>query len=310
VATSRQLHRGRAGSLGALALALLLALLVWASEGPGQDPDRASATTSAAARDACGAAIYKGSGARWKCSFADNFRREELDLERWWPLSTKTSGYSHNRDCFFNRKANVRLLDGRLRLTSRKAASAFTCESPYGDFRTRYSSGFVTTYQKFSQTYGRFEARIKMPSTRVTGVHSAFWMWPDAQKYGSNPRSGEIDVAEWFSKRPRTWQAAVHYLGEDDDANHLKVCRVSTPSRFHTYRVVWTPRKISIAIDGRTCLTNRRWTPDEGLVKPQPFDHPFYINLTQALGRFGNSFDPKTTPLPATMVIDYVKAWS
>jgi hypothetical protein len=45
------------------------------------------------------------------------------------------------------------------------------------------------------------------------------------------------------------------------------------------------------------------------LVKPQPFDQPFFVALTQALGQNGNAFDPNTTPLPATTQVDHVRVW-
>ena len=41
-----------------------------------------------------------------------------------------------------------------------------------------------------------------------------------------------------------------------------------------------------------------------------PFDQPFIMSLTQALGIDSNAFDPNTTPLPATTQIDWVRVWS
>jgi hypothetical protein len=45
------------------------------------------------------------------------------------------------------------------------------------------------------------------------------------------------------------------------------------------------------------------------LVGSQPFDQPFMVVLTQALGITTNEFDPATTPLPATTQVDYVRVW-
>jgi hypothetical protein len=73
--------------------------------------------------------------------------------------------------------------------------------------------------------------------------------------------------------------------------------------------VEWTASTIKIAYDGKTCLIDD-WQPAWPLVKPQPFDQPFLIALTQALGIGGNAFDPATTPLPATTSVDYVHVWS
>ena len=40
-----------------------------------------------------------------------------------------------------------------------------------------------------------------------------------------------------------------------------------------------------------------------------PFDQPFFVALTQALGVDTNVFNPATTPLPATTQVDYVRVW-
>jgi hypothetical protein len=71
---------------------------------------------------------------------------------------------------------------------------------------------------------------------------------------------------------------------------------------------VWTPGSFTITINGNTCLVDN-YVPDDGLTSPEPFDQPFFIALTQALGINANAFNPATTPLPATTSIDYVRVW-
>jgi hypothetical protein len=39
------------------------------------------------------------------------------------------------------------------------------------------------------------------------------------------------------------------------------------------------------------------------------FDQPFFLAFTSALGIGSNKFVPGTTPLPATMRIDWVGVW-
>jgi beta-glucanase (GH16 family) len=85
-------------------------------------------------------------------------------------------------------------------------------------------------------------------------------------------------------------------------------CLISNLDAFHTYAVEWTATSIKIIYDGRTCLAHT-WNPASPVVSPQPFDHPFMVALTQALGVATNAFDPETTPLPATTEIDYVRVW-
>jgi hypothetical protein len=77
---------------------------------------------------------------------------------------------------------------------------------------------------------------------------------------------------------------------------------------FHTYAVEWTTHRIKVIYDGRTCLVHD-FNPAWPLTGSQPFDRPFMIAITQALGVGGNGFDPGATPLPATTKLDYVRAW-
>jgi hypothetical protein len=71
---------------------------------------------------------------------------------------------------------------------------------------------------------------------------------------------------------------------------------------------VWSPGSFTITINGKTCLVDN-YVPNGGLTSPQPFDQPFFLALMQALGVYGDAFNPLTTPLPATTSIDYVGVW-
>jgi hypothetical protein len=43
---------------------------------------------------------------------------------------------------------------------------------------------------------------------------------------------------------------------------------------------------------------------------PGPFDKPFMVSLTQALGAIGTDNQAgATTPLPSTAEVDYLKVW-
>lgn len=100
----------------------------------------------------------------------------------------------------------------------------------------------------------------------------------------------------------------MHYVGDHRDPNKTNTrCLIKRPHKFHRYLLVWTPHRIRISYDGKTCLVNR-WRP-QGQRRPAPFDKPFVINLTQALGIYTNAFNPARTPLPARMQVDYVRVW-
>jgi beta-glucanase (GH16 family) len=205
---------------------------------------------------------------------------------------------------------NVAVAGGSLSLTVRKEAAPFTCASPSGAYSTQYTSGMVMTYGLFSQTYGRFEVRAKLPAATVKGLQESFWLWPDnPTKYGPWPTSGEIDIAEAYSLYPDRVIPYIHYVPLLWDVNVTNnYCLINDISQYHSYVAEWTPNTISILYDGQVCVVDD-WLPALPLVKPQPFDHPFMVALTQALGIGGNAFDPATTPLPATTQVDYVHVW-
>ena len=64
--------------------------------------------------------------------------------------------------------------------------------------------------------------------------------------------------------------------------------------------------------DGMACLTDTYapYVDEPRHRRPAPFNQPFFLSLTVALGDFnGDQYRPGVTPLPATMKVDWVRAW-
>jgi beta-glucanase (GH16 family) len=183
------------------------------------------------------------------------------------------------------------------------------------DFSTQYQAGEVTTYYGFHQTYGRFEVRARMPKAKVRGLQETLWLWPtDATRYGGFPASGEIDFAEFYSRYADRVIPYLHYaynpatVSKKTNINIVTddyTCLLDT-TKFHRYLVVWKPGRITLRYDGKTCLVDN-YRPSN-VRSPAPFDQPFFLALTQALGVSGNAPTAKT-PIPATTLIDYVRVW-
>jgi beta-glucanase (GH16 family) len=245
-------------------------------------------------------------GGNWTCTFDDEFNGTSLDTSKWTVQQTSNSGYytGYKNDCYVDNPANVSVANGVLSLTA-IAQAPFTCVDPDGDYSSDETSGMVSTDYHFNQTYGLFEVRAAFPSATVPGLQSTLWLWPqNSRAYGPIwPDSGEIDFAEWYSEYANLDIPVIHYndgLVGDDHAT--ADCALSDPSSFHTYGVEWTPASLTILLDGAVCMV---W-PE---ARPEPFNLPFFVVLTQALGVSDNAFNPRSTPLPATTRIDWVRVW-
>jgi beta-glucanase (GH16 family) len=263
----------------------------------------------------------KPTGGAWTCTFDDEFSSATGDATAlktaWWvPQVTATSAFATgpagSEACYVNSTKNISVSGGALHLTARKEAQPFSCA---GLFTTQYTAGMVSTYTSFNQTYGRFEVRALLPQTTAAGLQETLWLWPlNDVKYGAWPGSGEIDFSEFYSQYSSLDIPYLHYLYDPATVNtttHTNTvtaynCQIPL-SQYNNYAVVWSPNQITITINGSTCLVDNYVA--YGLTGAQPFDQPFFVALTQALGIGTNAFNPATTPLPATTSVDYVRVW-
>jgi beta-glucanase (GH16 family) len=257
----------------------------------------------------CGETLLKADGSTWTCTFVDDFDETTLDPGKWTVQETVKTGFRSEQTCFTATDRNVRVADGVLQLTAQDEGVPKSCTNAFDDFTTLYTGGMIGTKGKFSQTYGRFEVRAKYPATTASGLHGGFWMLPVDNKYGPWPRSGEIDVAEWWSTDPTLVPPSLHYRGRHYAADTGWECRISDVTGFHTYTVEWQPTGLDFFVDGSLCFS-RTPEPEEPLVPPQPFDQPFSLILNFQVGMpTGTNKVTSATPFPATYEVDYVKAW-
>lgn len=253
------------------------------------------------AADACGARPAKRTGGWYSCTFIDNFNGTSLDRSRW----TGHQFYGAGNRCVLDNDDTIAVSGGTLRLSAVKATGANACPVRPDGTQGAYSSGWVSTYGAWSQQYGRYEARMKVQATSLPGLHEGFWMWPDA-RYGSDtdwPITGEIDIAETYSEKPHLAVPFLHYSddakGPVDGLNTAWNCR-TTRGEWHNYALEWTADRLEIFVDGKSCLVNTAGAPT--------FRKRFIIAFTQLLGANTNDYDGRV-PLPATMQVDWVKAW-
>ncbi len=254
-------------------------------------------------QDACGKRPPKPGGPRWSCTFVDDFDAAALNPKLWLPEMTLVVGHKGGAQaCLRDHPDNIAVGGGTLRLTVRKVEQEVRC----GDREKTdapYTAGGVNTYHRFSQAFGRFEARFKVTATDQPGLQEAFWLWPDV-RYSSTvtwPLSGEIDIAETYSQHPDLAVPYLHYdvLGPQPGINTARNCEARR-GVFNTYTLLWSAHRIEILVNGKTCLVNE--------VGPEAFRKKYIIGLTQMLGTGSNRYQG-SAPLPATMTVDYVRVW-
>ncbi len=272
---------------------------------------------------ACGGATpVKAGGTPWVCSYYDEFAGAALDRSFWVPQVSAASNYysgtSTNRACFVDQPDTIALNAGMLELSAKVLDAPITC----GTATTRLISGMVMHHGTFSQTYGKYEIRAKLPALRTKGLQETFWLWPnDVVKYGpAHPASGEIDFAEFYSFYPDLDIPVMHYLFDPGTINTTTNTNIFTAhdcrinyNQFNTYGLEWIPGQLKIFINGVLCIENNYRASNAPPGSPYaPFDQPFFLALTQAFGtNIGgdNSFDVARGPALSSTQIDYVRIW-
>jgi hypothetical protein len=147
---------------------------------------------------------------------------------------------------------------------------------------------------------------MKVQDASVPGLQETFWLWPDDREQTDLlwPAAGEMDVAETYSQYPSLNVPFLHYTWYDNwgprpGLNTSWNCAADR-GVWNTYTVEWSPDRISIATNGKTCLVNT-----SGDVA---FQRSYILAFTAALGTGANALTPGT-PIPATMNVDYVRVW-
>jgi beta-glucanase (GH16 family) len=257
----------------------------------------------------------KADGTSWVCTYDDEFSGTTLDRHFWVPQVTATSGATTGTSSMYACSADtpdtIGVHDGNLDLSLVELPAAVKC----GKGKTsKYAYGQVMHYQTFSQTYGKYEVRAKMPDVDVPGVQETFWLWPNKNSYGNWPGSGEIDFAELYSRYADTNKPFIHYYpGATTAGTNNNVTTARCPinvGEFNTYGLEWAPGRLTILLNGNVCMIDDYSSALATLYgKTSPFDKPFFLSLTQAMGTTGNVYDTTLVPDKVTTQIDYVRIW-
>ncbi len=296
-----RLRGSRTAALVAGTVAVLAATALMVVPGAGSTSVAAASTTP----PNCQGATPLGVSGNWTCTFDDEFNGTSLNTSLWAPELTAANGYVAGLDCYVNNSSVISESGGYLNLSAIKVPSGTPC---VGAYKPIYQTGMVTTRAKWTQTYGDFEVRAKIPAATVKGLQEAFWLYPENLTYGKWPASGEVDFGQTYSEYPTLDIPNVVYTESKSDPNATSYKCTIDPTQFNVYEVDWTPTTMTILYNGNVCLTDS-WLPTQGDPTGAPFNQPFMIALTQAIGSTTN-MPTSSTPFPDTTQVDWVRAWS
>ncbi|WP_046244201.1 carbohydrate-binding protein [Hymenobacter terrenus] len=207
-----------------------------------------------------------------------------------WQFDTGGGGWGNNEKQYYQ-VANATVVNGELQITARR-------ENVGG---LPYTSARLKTQGIKEFTYGKVEARIKLPLGQ--GLWPAFWMLGGNISSVGWPRCGEIDVMEQINTDSRTY-GTLHW----DNNGHAEYGSntPTAPNVYHVYGIEWDANAIRWYLDGvqfhETSIAN-------GVGGTEEFQKPFFLllNLAVAGNWPGQAVDE--SKLPATMFVDYVRVY-
>jgi beta-glucanase (GH16 family) len=243
----------------------------------------------------------------WKLVWSDEFNGPNgsaVDRSKW-SFDIGGDGWGNQELEFYtDRIENAYLHDGNLVIKA--IAEKYT--GPGGVARN-YTSARLKTFGKFSQTYGRFEARIKLPYGQ--GVWPAFWMLGDDIEKVGWPACGEIDIMENIGKEPSIIHGSIHgpgYTGVTGiEAPYTLPGKQRFADDFHVFAVEWDPDSVSFFVDQDRYV--RRTRADLHSDWKWVFDKPYFLILNLAIGGDWPGSPDSTTVFPQTMLVDYVRVY-
>lgn len=216
--------------------------------------------------------------AKWTFDIGTNWGNNQLEYDTDRPENASVDG------------------NGHLAITARR-------ESYMG---SAYTSARMTTEDRFEPTYGRFEARIKLPVGQ--GIWPAFWLLgADFDEVGW-PQTGEIDVMEYRGQEPNLVLGTLHGPGYSASGGITRTYVLEGgrfDTDFHVFAMEWEPDQIRWYVDDELFhVVNRGDVPGEWV-----FDHPFYMILNVAVGGTFVGAPDAGTMFPQTMLVDWVRVY-
>jgi beta-glucanase (GH16 family) len=251
----------------------------------------------------------------WELVWSDEFDGPDIDMTKW---SHEVNGWGGGNDelQYYTARTNNSFIENGNLVIQALEESYSGWEYPPGGgngdwINADYTSARLRTLNKGDWTYGRFEARMKLPYGQ--GLWPAFWMLPTDWVYGGWAASGEIDIMEIIGSEPDKLHGTIHY-GDPWPNNTYSGGSYTLPSGdfsddFHVFAIEWEEGEIRWYIDGFHYHTETSWYSSGGDY-PAPFNQRFHLLLNVAVGGNWPGSPNGSTVFPQRMEVDYVRVYT
>jgi len=243
----------------------------------------------------------------WKLVWSDEFNGNSLDTSKW-NFNVGGDGWGNNELQYYTDGENIKVLNGKLILEARNMT--------FGG--NEYTSARITTQGKASWTYGKIEARIKLPYGR--GIWPAFWMLGENIDSAGYPNCGEIDIMEMVGsadgpENATIWGSLHRPRPDATESNEIKSETVSYKNahgkwfnnNYHIFGIVWSSRQIQYYVDKHIFM--KVSIPLSGRDGYAVFRKPFFVVLNLAVGGDWPGSPDDTTNWPKQMEVDWVRVY-
>jgi len=167
-------------------------------------------------------------------------------------------------------------------------------------WRSGLLSSVDTQGNGFSQQYGYFEARMKLPSG--TGTWPAFWLLSKGNLETPKTKVAELDAMEVYGSQSNKVYLSTHIWNTDGspatESFAVNFVNSGLTTGYHTYGLMVEPDVITWYVDG----IQQRQVPTFAEAK-----NPLYILVNYALG---GGWGTSGVGNPSYLNVDYVRAYS
>lgn len=239
----------------------------------------------------------------WQLVWSEEFNKSTIDTNTWtFDIGNGSWGWGNNESEYYtNRTQNAFIENGNLVIAA--------LEESYGGYN--YTSARLKTQGKKTFTYGKIEARIKLPYGQ--GIWPAFWMLGSNINSVSWPKCGEIDILEMvggttptsLNRGDRVAVGTAHW--EDLNGNHQWDSGYTATNdqrladNYHLFSIIWDSNSITWYFD------NEAYYEVAITSEMNELQNGFFILLNLAVGGNWPGYPDETTEFPQKMYIDYIR---